>query len=244
MILCLSTACREVVKREGILQQPLVTVEDSLLLPDSLWKRGWLETETEYRMRKMGLVDVGKLDATIRVCLRYADSANFTGKVLYTDLHKAFLLPEAAKALVSAQQELKRLHPELSLIVYDAARPLSVQQIMWDKVKGTPQQNFVSNPARGGGLHNYGVAVDVSIVDACGNPLDMGCDFDSFDERAGMKRERELLKEGKLTQQQIDNRLLLRRVMISAGFALLPGEWWHFNLVTRQEAVRSLNLIK
>ena len=75
---------------------------------------------------------------------------------------------EAAKALLQAQKRLKELYPGYSLIIYDAARPMSVQQKMWNVVKGTSQNIYVSNPARGGGLHNYGLAVDVSIADEKG----------------------------------------------------------------------------
>lgn len=224
--------------------QLLVTVDDSLLVPDSIWNKGWLETELEHRFRLKGLVDVREMDSTIRVCLKYADSSNFTKIVLYPDLNRAYLLPVAARALAEAQKKLKMLNPELSLVVYDAARPMAVQKLMWDKVRGTSLQNFVSNPARGGGLHNYGVAVDVSIVNRNGIPLDMGCEFDCFNEKARVDREQQLLKAGKLTQLQLHNRLLLRKVMLSAGFTFLSGEWWHYNLMTRQEAIRTLQVIE
>lgn len=130
------------------------------------------------------------------------------------------------------------------MIVYDAARPIAVQRKMWDRVKGTSWQNFVSNPAKGGGLHNYGVAVDVSVVDDFGRALDMGCGFDEFDRRARVDIEPELLESGLLTTVQMENRLLLRKVMLKAGFKALPGEWWHFNWMSRKEAMACLNVIE
>ena len=89
----------------------------------------------------------------------YARADNFVGRVMYRDLQRAYLLPETAAALKKAQVALQKAHPELSLKVYDAARPMSVQQQMWNMVAGTSKSIYVSNPKNGGGLHNYGLAV-------------------------------------------------------------------------------------
>ena len=80
----------------------------------------------------------------------YARADNFVGCVLYDDLREAYLHPEAAAALVAAQRKLKQLRPDLSLKVYDAARPMCIQQKMWNQVKKTAQRIYVSNPAHGG----------------------------------------------------------------------------------------------
>ena len=141
-----------------------------------------------------------------------------------------------AACLVKAQRLLRQKHPGYSLIVYDAARPMSVQQQMWNVVKGTKRQRYVSNPARGGGMHNYGLAVDISIIDAKGHPLDMGTPFDHLGPLSGITNEASFVKSGKLTAAQRNNRLLLRRVMKSAGFKPLPSEWWHFNYCSRSYA--------
>ena len=62
----------------------------------------------------------------------YATADNFTGQLLYDDLKEAYLHPDALTSLIRAQRLLKEKHPEYSLIVYDAARPMSVQQKMWN----------------------------------------------------------------------------------------------------------------
>ena len=85
-----------------------------------------------------------------------------------------------------------------------------------------------STPATGG-LHNFGLALDLSITDADGNLLDMGTDFDSFERCAGEVGEAEALKSGRLTQEQVDNRNKLRKIMRGAGWVPLGSEWWHFN---------------
>ena len=132
------------------------------------------QSATARRMAAQGLVDILTVDSTIQVSLMYSRPDNFTGRVLYTDLREAYLHPKAAVALTAAQKALRKLRPELSLKVYDATRPMSVQQKMWNTVVGTKQQNYVSNPRNGGGMHNYGLAVDVTLCFAAtGDTLDM-----------------------------------------------------------------------
>jgi len=201
------------------------------------------DTETEKRMRALGLVDIREIDASVQVRLVYATPDNFVGKVLYPDIRKAFMLPETAERLARAQRLLKTLRPDLTLLVYDAARPMQVQQEMWKLVRGTDKRNYVSNPARGGGLHNYGAAVDVTLADTLGQALPMGSPFDYFGDEARPDRETEMLKTGRLILPHLRNRRLLRWVMTEAGFRVLPGEWWHFNLLSREEAKRTLRVI-
>ena len=202
------------------------------------------DSGTERRMRQLGLVDIGEVDPTIAVHLVYATSDNFVGKVLYRDIRKAFLLPEAAERLAEAQRKLKLLRPELSLLVYDAARPMKVQQEMWDLVKGTENRVYVSNPRNGGGLHNYGAAVDLTLVDSLGHVLPMGSEFDYFGEEARPDREEAMVKQGRIILPHLHNRRLLRKVMTDAGFRVLPSEWWHFNLMSRAEARVRLKVIE
>lgn len=195
------------------------------------------KSSIELMMESIGLVDIETLTDDIPVSLMYARDDNFTGKVMYKDLTRAYLHPEAAKALLNAQAELKRIRPDLSLKVYDAARPMSVQQIMWDAVKNTDQQIYVSNPAKGGGLHNYGLAVDVTLCDvATGDTLTMGTHIDYFGKRAQVRYEEEFLADSTLSREAYENRLILRKVMTAAGYKVLLSEWWHFNFKTRAEA--------
>ena len=200
----------------------------------SVW--GQTLSVTERAMLEQGMVDIGEVDSTIRVSLMYSRADNFCGVVLYSDITRAFLHPKAARALALAQQYLHEERPDLDIIVFDACRPMSVQQQMWDKVKNTSKQNYVSNPRNGGGLHNYGLAVDVSLCDACGDTIEMGVPVDNMDSRSHIDREAELVRAGKISVEARQNRELLRRVMRRAGFMALKSEWWHFNLVSRSVA--------
>ncbi len=200
-------------------------------------------SETEKRMVEAGMVDIAEMDDTIVVELIYATPDNFVGEVLYEDITRAFLHPEAAAALVKAQKSLAtRLHGA-SLVVYDAARPMSVQARMHDKVAGTEKHIYVSDPAKGGGLHNYGLAVDVSIIGTDGKPLSMGTAFDHLGTEAHIDREQQLVAEGTITEAERSNRLLLREVMTEAGYMPLRSEWWHFNFRTRSDAIQNYKVI-
>lgn len=190
-------------------------------------------------LRNKGMVDVAQIDSTIRVQLVYATPDNFLREAVYSGITRAWLHPEAAQKLIKAQQLLKKEYPDLTLVVYDAARPMSVQRKMWALVRGTDKVNYVSNPSNGGGLHNYGMAVDVTLLDHTGIPLPMGTPFDYFGEEAHTNNEDALLSSGKITREAYDNRRLLRRIMRSAGFRVIPYEWWHFNACSRAEARQS-----
>ena len=203
------------------------------------------QSATAKRMEQQGLVDILSVDSTIQVSLMYARPDNFTGKILYTDLREAYLHPKAAAALARAQQALRKLHPELSLKIYDATRPMSVQQKMWNTVAGTKQQNYVSNPRNGGGMHNYGLAVDITLCKAAtGDTLDMGTKVDFLGSYAHIDDEAGLVNRHIISKEAKQNRELLRKVMEEAGFKPLRTEWWHFNLVSRAEAKAHYKAVK
>lgn len=184
---------------------------------------------TAQYLDSLGYINITEQDKNIFVSLMYARDDNFMGKVLYDDLREAYLHPDAISPLLKAQQLLQQAHPDYHLMIFDAARPMYIQQQMWDVVKGTRQQNYVSNPAHGGGLHNYGLAVDVSIANTQGDTIPMGTIVDHL----GREAHTDFTA---ISAEALQNRRLLIRVMREAGFRSLPSEWWHFNLVSRQVA--------
>ena len=201
------------------------------------------DSPVEARLRAMGLVDIAEMDSSIAVHLVYATPYNFLGKQLYHGLNKAFMLPEMAEKVLKAQQALKKIRPDLNLLIYDASRPVSVQHEMWNMVKGTDKMRYVCNPNRGHGMHNYGAAVDVTLMDCTGHPLPMGSEYDYFGEEAHTTNEQQLLQDGRITKRELENRLLLRKVMTEAGLHTIQSEWWHFNLTTSETERQKLQLI-
>lgn len=200
-------------------------------------------SKLENYLMSQTLVDINSLDKTIKVDLKYATRDNFTKKILYDTLSNAYLHPLAAKKLVKAQQLLKIKHPNYSLLIYDAVRPLRVQTRMYEVVQNTPYAAYVANPIRTG-LHNYGMAVDLTICDEKGRALDMGTSFDFFGSAAGINNESDLIRRGILTTKQVTNRKLLRSVMTDAGFLTIRGEWWHFNAISLSEAKSKYQVVK
>ncbi|WP_311155582.1 M15 family metallopeptidase [Prevotella histicola] len=209
-------------------------------------------------MERQGLVNVKAVVPSIKVALMYARTDNFCHRMLYHDLRDAYVLPACADALRKAQAELKRRRPDLSLCIFDATRPMSVQQTMWDAVKNTPQYFYVSNPAHGGGMHNYGMAVDISICKASWNDaswregaakchidtIPMGVKVDHMGVESHIDKEQELVSRGMISREALNNRRLLREVMRTAGFMPLRTEWWHFNLRTREWAKKNLKVVR
>ncbi|MDR0370346.1 MAG: M15 family metallopeptidase [Prevotellaceae bacterium] len=202
------------------------------------------EKEWDKRLEEMKFVDVQQLDSTIRIYLVYATPHNFMNETVYHGITKAWLHKDAASKLVKAQQLLKNKYPDYSLMVYDAARPFEVQRKMWNLVRGTKNNYYVANPAKRGGRHNYGMAVDVTVVDGNGYPVDMGTVYDFFGEEAHTNNEKALLDAGKITAEAYRNRQLLRNIMRRAGFTSVSSEWWHFNACSRDTARKKYRLIE
>ncbi len=202
-------------------------------------------SELEATLIKQGLVDIQKIDSSIQIEIKYSTKDNFMKKDLYGDYNKAYLQKDVALKLAKAQMELKKNHPNYSLLIYDATRPRHVQQMMWDSLKMpfAEKIKFVSNP-QNGSLHNYGAAIDLTIIDKNGKILDMATPYDFIGKLAYPKLENMLLKEGKINQKQINNRKLLREVMYNAGFFNIQTEWWHFNSCTRKVAKELYDIVE
>ena len=212
----------------AVLLMPLMEVAAQTSAPDY-----------EERMRKAGLVDIQSLDDEIEVLLKYATEDNFVGQNMYGTLRKAFFRPHFAKKIVEAQRLLRERHPNYSLLIYDAARPLSVQKRMRKAVEGTPLTAYVADGARGG-RHNYGVAIDLTIIDSNGQILDMGAPFDHFGREAWIGTDKNTTlasykayvewqrKEGIISDEAARNRTLLLEVMDAVGLRPYAKEWWHY----------------
>lgn len=204
-----------------------------------------IRTPIEQSIIDAGLVDIKTVDSTIAVDLRYSTCDNFLCMDVYGDFNTCYMQPDVAEKLKQAQQHLKLKFPYYSLVVYDAVRPRSVQRIMWDTVDIplSERGKFLSSPV-GGSLHNFGAAIDISIIDENGYTLDMGTPYDYFGELAYPREEERLLLEGKLTHRQVLNREVLRTVMQQAGFWGISTEWWHFNSCSRGRAYEKYAIIE
>jgi zinc D-Ala-D-Ala dipeptidase len=156
-----------------------------------------------------------RLDSSFVLDLKYATEDNFVKEQLY-DCPRCFLRPEVARALQEAQGEFKSMGLRIKLL--DCYRPSPVQQRLWDKV---PNASYVTPPSKGS-MHNRGLAVDLTLVDADGKELDMGTPYDFFGREAHHTCT-------DLPEEVLDNRRLLKSTMAEFGFKSIRTEWWHYS---------------
>lgn len=184
------------------------------------------------------LVDAQSLNRNIKIDLKYASRDNFMRTKLYERIDRAYLQKDVAERLAKCQTFLNSIDTSLHLLIYDAFRPVNIQWKMWKALDSIPSKErgkFVSSPSNKS-LHNYGAAIDLTICNSKGKPLDMGAGFDDIRQIAYPSMENHFFANGELTQEHIDNRNLLRKVMRSQGFRNLSTEWWHFNACSRADA--------
>ncbi|MBK8149554.1 MAG: M15 family metallopeptidase [Acidobacteria bacterium] len=172
----------------------------------------------ETAVQQDGLVELVKLDNTIKLDIRYATANNFVGRIIYKEA-RAFLQRPAADSLVRIHQRLRKR--DLGLVVFDGYRPLSATKLFWE-VTPPEKKKYVANP-KNGSRHNRGCAVDLGLFDIeTGANLEMPTDFDDFTARAA-------IDYSGATETQKKNRETLRAAMEEDGFRVLPSEWWHFD---------------
>lgn len=175
--------------------------------------------------------------------LRYGSANNFVGRDMYGSFRRAFLHRVAAEKLNRASAHLRQAHPGCRFIIFDALRPRSIQRILWNHVVGTPNQRYLADPDLGS-LHNFGFAVDLSILDPAGREWDMGAGFDDFREVAHPQWEERFLNEGVLSEGQVGNRRALRNAMAAGGFTPIPHEWWHFDALPKAEVRAGYRIVE
>lgn len=200
----------------------------------------------ERSLLNAGLVNVKVEIPNVFVALKYSTEDNFFGKDVYGDLTNCYLQPEVVEKLKVALEALQTAHPELTFMIYDGVRPRSVQQILWDSLDkpDSIKPLYVANPQRGS-LHNYGVAVDLTIADSqTGSALDLGTHYDYFGYPAYPDREDQMLAAGKITKDHIRRREILRKAMHTAGFEGIGSEWWHFNAFSLKEAKEKYAIVE
>ena len=168
--------------------------------------------------RPADLVELTRLDPTIKLDIRYATSNNLFGTPFYTQA-RAFLQRPAAEALVRVSAALRVMG--FGLLVHDGYRPWSVTKMFWDAAPDD-KHIFVANPADGS-KHNRGEAVDLSLYELrTGAPVEMVSTYDETTDRAAAR-----YPGG--TSLQRWHRDVLRLAMEAERFTVFPSEWWHFD---------------
>lgn len=168
--------------------------------------------------RETELVEIIKLDTTLKLDIRYATNNNLAGRPVYSEA-RAFLQKPAALALVKANKELKPLG--YGLLIFDGYRPWAVTKLFWD-ITSKENKKFVADPKKGS-KHNRGCAVDLSLYDlSTGKEVEMTGVYDEMSERS-------FPNYSGGTELQRKMRDLLRSAMEANGFTVYEYEWWHFD---------------
>ncbi|MGV8921110.1 MAG: D-alanyl-D-alanine dipeptidase [Pseudomonas sp.] len=167
-------------------------------------------------MNNSPLVEVDAAALQLEIDLIYAGADNLAGKQIYLEPH--CLLHRDAEVCLRLASRLAR-QAGLTLRILDAYRPPYAQYLLWEAL---PNPEYVNDPALGS-HHSRGVAVDLTLVDAQGNALDMGTGFDDM-------REPSHQFYPNLPAEVQRNRLLLLGIMLAAGFKHIASEWWHYQL--------------
>jgi serine beta-lactamase-like protein LACTB len=167
---------------------------------------------------KPDLVELVKLDDTIKLDVRYATTNNFLSTPFYKSA-KAYLQRPAAEALVRVHKKLAK--KGFGLMIHDGYRPWFVTKMFWE---ATPDSNriFVADPNIGS-RHNRGCAVDLTLYDLkTGKAVEMTGGYDEMSDRSWPE-----YMGG--TSLQRWHRDLLRSAMEAEGFTVYEAEWWHFD---------------
>jgi len=170
----------------------------------------------------------------------------------YGERSPYWLRQSVAAALLQAQQHLQAQHPGWRIQIFDAYRPLSVQRFMVEHTaQALAQQQgldlAIASDADKQALmaqvhqfwaypsadpqtpppHSTGAAVDITLVDATGQPVDMGSPIDEVSARSHPNFF--ATQPDERSQRVQRDRVRLRDIMLAAGFQQHPNEWWHFS---------------
>ncbi len=173
------------------------------------------QTQTDELLK---MVDLKNEIPSLVLDLKYATFDNFMEEKLYPVISTTYLRKAAADALSKVVEYLRE--SGLGIKIWDAYRPYSVTERMWEKIKDL---RYVADPAQGSG-HNRGISVDLTLMDLkTKKELLMPTGFDNFTDTAHS----DFIF---LSEPILKNRAILKNAMEKFGFIQLETEWWHFYL--------------
>jgi D-alanyl-D-alanine dipeptidase len=156
----------------------------------------------------------------------------------FSDTPKMYLRKTVAELLDAVRDELSPLHFK----IWDGWRPREIQHKLymnyWNQMASeNPDWTEKQLLAQVGTfvtiatdpnvipIHSTGGSVDLTLVDESGAELDMGTRFDHFGPEAAAL----YFEQDEVNKTAGDNRRILRKALIEAGFRYDEDEWWHFD---------------
>jgi D-alanyl-D-alanine dipeptidase len=149
--------------------------------------------------------------------MKYATTDNFLKEKVY-ECAECYLRLKTVKSLIKANSEF--ISKGFKIKIFDCYRPLDIQKKMWSIV---PNPEYVADPKKGS-IHNRGGAVDITLVDKNGAEVNMGTAFDHF----GIESSHFY---SNFSDEILQNRKLLKEIMLQNDFSSFDSEWWHYNLI-------------
>ncbi len=192
--------------------RPSIAVEPQI---SSVLKKLKMEATSMTEGNKAEMVRLDTVVKDIVIDLKYATADNIVGKKVY-ESNIAYLRRGTAEKLNKANRLL--MEKGYRIKVWDAYRPQKYQQQLYDSAA---DKYYFADPKKGS-VHTRGAALDVTLVDADGNEVDMPSGFDEMSSKAHRTYTQ-------ATPEQKENALLLENAMKSSGFIPLQKEWWHFD---------------
>jgi D-alanyl-D-alanine dipeptidase len=199
------------------------------------------ESSTEIQRSGLpeGFVYIDELIPDCVIDAKYSGPDNFMGRPA-AGYEKPLVVctSEVADGLVTAANELRK--EGYTLVIFDSYRPQTAVDdfVSWAAAPGDESEKEKHYPnveksdlikegyiASHSG-HTRGAAVDLTLLNIkTGTELDMGTCFDFLDERSGHGAKG-------LTEEQENNREILKEAMAEAGFKPYKNEWWHYSIET------------
>ena len=219
------------------------TAADTLAVVDETADSGFDNPASEDVVKKLpanqirsGFVVISEAVPDVILEIRYYSTYNFVGsRIDGYEEPVALMTKEAAKALKAVSDDVKAQGYRLK--IYDAYRPARAVAhfCRWAKDADTSmkrafypnldkanlsKQDYIASKSG----HSRGSTVDLTLFDMkTGKEVDMGGTFDMLDPSAHPDYKG-------ITEQQYENRQILRQAMMRHGFKPLYSEWWHFTL--------------
>jgi D-alanyl-D-alanine dipeptidase len=182
--------------------------------------------------------------------LEVVDSNEFVVEPMYfkwkhTNDNQIKLRSGVIERLRKVKSLLQENHENWNIKIWDGYRPLKLQKILYDEYfhelkdkhpdwgEEKIHENviiFICPPSHDPLVpspHNTGGAVDLTLVDAAGEEIDMGTKFDEFNEKAFTDHFKDSEDEKELMFHK--NRMLMKELLEKVGFKNYEEEWWHFN---------------
>lgn len=161
------------------------------------------------------LVDVRLYTDKLEIKMKLATNGTSIGEPFY-HRNLCMLQEDTLMKLLDAVEMFEA--DGYKVVIYDAYRPTSVQQRWFDVIR---VHKWVADPSIGmGGIHDRGVAVDMTLMDKNGVELDMPTAMHTLTEAAS--------RWATMTDVQRKNVNYMTDIMVKCGFTYINSEWWHF----------------